>query len=255
MTNEQLITTIRGKDAAAATRARAELVEKNTGLVVRIAKKYHAQHTTPEDIVQEGIVGLLEGVETFDFKRGTRFTTHVVWPIRLRIQRAVMIGMTTNTRRKVFSNLGRVVHEMFAEGVVQPTDAQLAARLGVEEHIVTEVLGTVSGRASVQPWQECGASGFYKQRTWEEVLEDGAPSPEEQLIEASENRRRMLALGDALRNLDARSRSIVMRRHLAEAPETLKQVGESLGLSRERVRQIEESAFDRMRAEMTEAAA
>lgn len=255
MTNEALITIIRGTDARAAESARAELVTKNTGLVVRMAKRYHARHLTMDDIVQEGIVGILEGLETFDPERGTRFTTHVAWAIRMRIGQAVMVGMTTNTRRKVFSNYGRIVHEMFAEGVAHPTDAQIAERLGVDEHIVTEVLGTVTGRASAQPNGFQSYSGAWKRQTWEDVLDSGDETPEDALINASEHRRRMLALGDALRNLDARSRSIVMRRHLSESPETLKQVGESLGISRERVRQIEENAFDRMRAEMRETAA
>ncbi len=226
-----------------------KLVTANLRLVVKIAHEFARASRNLLDLIQEGNIGLMEAVKNFDPYRGIRFPSYAVWWVRAYIIRFLMnnwrlvkVG-TTQAQRKLFFNLKKESDRLEAEGFgAQPR--LLAQRIGVKESEVREMQERL-GHSEVSLDQPAGAEG---DTTLMDILPDVARNPEE-VTAATEWR---AFARDKVREfagtLKDKELEIFERRLLAEEPQTLQEIGDRLGISRERVRQIETRLKRRLKA-------
>jgi len=226
-----------------------QLVTANLRLVVMIAREYQRAFRNLLDLIQEGNIGLMEAVKNFDPYRGVRFPSYAVWWIRAYIIRYVMnnwrmvkIG-TTQAQRKLFFNLQKEKDRLEALGF-SPQPQLLAQRLDVKESEVIEMDQRLSGRdLSVD-----ASIGDNEDATMLDFLPSASPTAEEQVATAETRElisEKMKRFGETLTGKD---RVIFDERLLAEEPRTLQEIGEKFGISRERVRQIEERLKKKLKA-------
>jgi RNA polymerase sigma-32 factor len=227
-----------------------KLVTGNLRLVVMIAREYQRATRNLLDLIQEGNIGLMEAVKKFDPYRGIRFPSYAVWWVRAYIirylinnWRVVKLG-TTQAQRKLFFNLQKEKERLEREGIV-PAPKLIAQRLDVKESEVIEMEQRMSSRdLSVdQPSndEEGGA-------TLLDVLSGTTAGPDEQVADAEFRREvgdKIRAFGETLKD---KEKVIFAERLLAEEPLTLQEIGDKYGISRERVRQLEERLKRRLRA-------
>jgi len=218
-----------------------KLVTANLRLVVMIAREYQKAFKTLLDLIQEGNMGLMEAVKNFDPYRGVRFPSYAVWWIRAYMIRYIMndwrmvkIG-TTQAQRKLFFNLQKEKEKIEKEGLT-PGPKLLAQRLNVKEDEVVEMEQRLASRdLSVDV-----PIGDDDEATMLHFLPDDKQSPEEQFADTQFRdllRDKMAAFA---KNLKDKELVIYQERLLNEEPLTLREIGEKYGISRERVRQIEE---------------
>ncbi len=228
--------------------AMERLVRAHLGLVVRIATEFRNSGPSLDDLVQEGNVGLTIAARRFDPNRATRLATYATYWIRacmlehvIRSHGPVRIG-TTRAQRKIFFGLGRARRKLEAFGCVAASIA-IAAELGVNTAEVEAMSPRLSGRdvSLDSPRSEDD------RRSMGESLAKDTADPEQYCTAREEFRLRQVQFEAALRKLEPRERDILTSRHLQERPETLAQLGQRFGLSRERVRQLETRAKLRMR--------
>ena len=228
-----------------------KLVTSHLRLVAKIAKRYRGYGLPIADIVSEGHVGLMQAVERFEPEKGFRFTTYAVWWIKAAIQEYILrswslvrMGTTAN-HKKVFFHLREAKNKIFAldEGDMRPDQVKLVAkRLGVTEQHVIDMNRRLGGDASLNaPIREDSDSA-----EWQDRLVDDSPDQETTLAAVEEFDNRCNELSDALGVLNERDRRIFESRRLAEDPITLAELAGKFGLSRERVRQIETCAFEKV---------
>ena len=228
-----------------------KLVTSHLRLVAKIAKSYRGYGLPIADIVSEGHVGLMQAVERFEPEKGFRFTTYAVWWIKAAIQEYILrswslvrLGTTAN-HKKVFFHLREAKNKIFAldEGDMRPDQVKLIAkRLGVTEQHVIDMNRRLGGDASLNaPIREDSDSA-----EWQDWLVDESPDQETMLAARDEFDNRRNVLSDALGVLNERDRRIFEGRRLAEDPITLAELAGKFGLSRERVRQIEALAFEKV---------
>ncbi len=224
--------------------ALSKLLASHLRLVLSIAKRYANRGAQMEDLVGEGNLGLMEAARRFDVGRDNRFSTYASWWVRARVRRYALANRrivgapSTRNARKVLAGLRKAQREFTQEEGRAPSRLEMADQLSVEEKDVAMVEASLSGRDVALGASPDGTSF---------ELRDEAPSPE-QLAEAhqlSEERRRRIA--EALAQLSAREQEILRRRYLGDETVTLAVLGASLGLSRERVRQIEKRAQRKLR--------
>jgi RNA polymerase sigma-32 factor len=235
----------RDHDVAAAYK----LVTGNLRLVVMIAREYQRSFRALLDLIQEGNIGLMEAVRSFDPYRGVRFPSYAVWWIRAYVIRYVMNNWrmvklgTTQAQRKLFFNLQKERDRLEAEGIVAGPKL-LAQRLDVKEREIIEMQQRLgSSDLSVDMPLRQG-----EEATLLDVLRSGGATAEEQVADAEYHQRlseKIREFGTTLRDKD---RLIFERRLLAEEPLTLQEIGDRYGISRERVRQIEGRLKRRLRA-------
>jgi RNA polymerase sigma-32 factor len=234
------------------TQAAHRLVTSHLRLVAKIAMNYRGYGLPITDIISEGNFGLMQAVNRFDPDRGFRLTTYAIWWIRasihefiLRSWSLVRMGTTAN-QKKLFFHLRKAKRKISVldDGDMRPDQVQaIAQRLGVAEQDVIEMNRRLGGDASLNaPTREDGAAG-----EWQDWLVDEAPSAERSLMESEEFEARRQALSHALTALNPRERRIFEARRLAEEPITLDDLADELGISRERVRQLETRAFEKVR--------
>jgi RNA polymerase sigma-32 factor len=235
-------------DSAAAHR----LVTSHLRLVAKIARGYRGYGLPIAEVISEGNVGLMRAVRRFDPDRGFRLTTYAIWWIRASIQEFILrswslvrIG-TTGNQKKLFFNLRQTKAKISAleQGDMVPDQVkEIARRLAVPEHDVIDMNRRLGGDVSLNTpiGHEDGAG------EWQDWLVDESPSPERVMVESEDRDLRRKALRDALEVLDRRERRIITARRLAEEPITLDRLARELGVSRERVRQIETRAFEKLR--------
>jgi RNA polymerase sigma-32 factor len=238
-------------DANAARR----LVTSHLRLVAKIAMGYRGYGLPVSEIVSEGNVGLMQAVKRFDPDKGFRLATYAMWWIRAAIQEYVlrswsMVKMgTTAAQKKLFFNLRKAKSHIGAieEGDLTPGHtATLADQLGVTEKEVTEMNRRLSGPdASLNaPLRSESES------EWQDWLADDTMDQETRLAEREERGDRHALLTSALDTLTERERDIIQERRLKDEPATLEELSQKYGVSRERVRQIEVRAFEKLQAAM-----
>jgi RNA polymerase sigma-32 factor len=228
-----------------------KLVTSHLRLVAKIAMGFRGYGLPMSDVISEGNIGLLQALERFEPEKGFRFTTYATWWIRASIQEytlrswsLVRIGTTAN-QKKLFFNLRKAKSKIAArdEGDLRPDQVKLIAqRLGVTEQDVVNMNRRLGGDASLNaPIREDGDSG-----EWQNSLVDDHADQETMLLESEELDNRRKALASALFVLNDRERRIFERRRLSEDPITLAELAEEFSISRERVRQIEVSALEKV---------
>ena len=222
-------------------RARQTLIEKNLKLVVSVAKRYRGYGLPFEDLIQEGNIGLMKGVEKFDPDRGFRFSTYATWWIRQAVQRAVAdksrtIRVPVHAGDKI-RKLVRTQNELYAQHGRDPTDEEVAERLEWSMDAVREAKEAVPEAMSLDKplSSEAGASSLG------DLIEDELASDTAGLVirEAEGT-----WLVEAIRGLPPRHRQVLVRRYGLDhrAPATLAELGGELKMSRERVRQLQRQA-------------
>ena len=226
-------------------------------LAISMAAKFKRYGAPMNDLIQEASLGLMKAADKFDPDRGVRFSTYAVWWIKASIQDYVMRNWSmvrtgsTSSQKSLFFNLRRVQarleREAAAEGRVldrQKMREAIAAEVGVPLHDVEMMEGRLSGSDfSLNATQSSDEEG----REWIEALEDDSEQAAER-VEASHDTETLRQwLVTALSTLNERERFIVRERKLREDPRTLESLGNELGLSKERVRQLEAAAFGKMR--------
>ncbi|GJE14130.1 MULTISPECIES: RNA polymerase sigma factor RpoH [Methylobacterium] len=226
------------------------LVTSHLRLVAKIAMGYRGYGLPIGEVVSEGNVGLMQAVKRFDPDKGFRLATYAMWWIKAAIQEYILrswslvkMGTTAN-QKKLFFNLRKAKGKISAldEGDLKPDQVkQIATRLGVPEQDVIDMNRRLSGDTSLNaPLREEGEG------EWQDWLVDNAPSQETVLAREQEGQNRLSALRDALSVLNPRERRIFEARRLAEDPITLEDLSGEFGVSRERVRQIEVRAFEKV---------
>jgi len=230
--------------------AAQKLVTSHLRLVARVAMGYRGYGLPIGEIVSEGNVGLMQAVKRFEPERGFRLATYAMWWIRASIQEYILRSWslvkmgTTASQKKLFFNLRKAKSRISAyeEGDLKPENvAAIATRLGVSRQDVIDMNRRMGGDASLNaPLREEGEG------EWQDWLVDDAASQELILADQEEASHRHLALVGALDVLNPRERRIFEARRLAEDPITLEELSEEFGVSRERVRQIEVRAFEKV---------
>ncbi|QYE36531.1 RNA polymerase sigma factor RpoH [Polymorphobacter sp. PAMC 29334] len=236
--------------------AAAKLVTSHLRLVAKIAMGYRGYGLPVAELISEGNIGLMQGVKKFDAERGFRLATYAMWWIRASIQEFILrswslvkIGTTAN-QKKLFFNLRRMKGKINAmeDGDMKPADVtKIATTLGVTE---TEVISmnrrmAMGGDTSLNaPLREEGEG------EWQDWLTDTGPIQDEIVANEQEKTQRHELLVDAMSDLNDREKHILTQRRLIDDPETLEELSQQYGISRERVRQIEVRAFDKLQRAM-----
>ena len=229
--------------------AAKKLVSSHLRLAAKVAFSYRYYGLPLEDLISEANIGLMQAVKKFEPEKGNRLSTYAIWWIKAAVNEFILkswslvrIG-TVAAQKKLFYNLRKMKAKLgFYDDNDLQDDAvrQIAEDLDVSESDVVEMNRRLSGDVSLNaPVYEDG----YAER--QDFLSDDA-NIEEDLAEKQEKNARMLVLSKALLTLNERERLIIEARRLKEEPETLEALGERLGISRERVRQIETRAFEKM---------
>jgi len=239
--------------------AARKLVTSHLRLVAKIAMGYRGYGLPVSEIVSEGNVGLMQAVKRFEPDKGFRLATYAMWWIRASIQEYVlrswsMVKMgTTAAQKKLFFNLRKAKNHIGAieEGDLTPEHVStLSDRLGVTEREVTEMNRRLSGGDSSlnAPLRAEGES------EWQDWLADDTPDQETRLAEREEMSDRHNLLENAMIELTEREQDIIRARRLRDEPATLEDLSQKFGISRERVRQIEVRAFEKLQKAMMAAA-
>jgi RNA polymerase sigma-32 factor len=227
------------------------LVTSHLRLVAKIAMGYRGYGLPISEVISEGNVGLMQAVKRFEPEKGFRLATYAMWWIKAAIQEYILrswslvkMGTTAN-QKKLFFNLRKAKSRISAleEGDMRPDQvATIAKRLGVGEQDVIDMNRRLGGDVSLNaPIRNDGDTG-----EWQDWLVDDRENQEATLTQSEELDNRRRALSDALSVLNDRERRIFEARRLAEDPVTLEELADEFGVSRERVRQIEVRAFEKV---------
>ena len=228
------------------------LVTSHLRLVAKIAMGYRGYGLPIGEVISEGNVGLMQAVKRFEPEKGFRLATYAMWWIRASIQEYILrswslvkMGTTAN-QKKLFFNLRKAKSQISAleEGDLRPDQvATIATRLGVTEQDVVDMNRRMSGDASLNAPLRAEGEGSGE---WQDWLVDESASQESILVEQEESDNRMAALRSALLVLNERERRNIQARRLQDEPVTLEELSEEFNISRERVRQIEVRAFEKV---------
>jgi len=240
--------------------AAQRLVTSHLRLVAKIAMGYRGYGLPMSEVVSEGNVGLMQAVKRFEPEKGFRLATYAMWWIRASIQEYILRSWslvkmgTTASQKKLFFNLRKIKGQISAleDGDLRPDQVkQIATRLGVPEEDVVSMNRRLSGDSSLNsPLRADSESG-----EWQDWLVDDAPDQETNLVESEEMDNRRALLMDAMDVLNDREKRIFAERRLSENPRTLEELSEEFGVSRERIRQIEVRAFEKVQRAVKKAAA
>jgi RNA polymerase sigma-32 factor len=232
--------------------AAQKLVTSHLRLVAKIAMGYRGYGLPIGEVISEGNVGLMQAVKRFEPEKGFKLATYAMWWIRASIQEYILRSWslvkmgTTASQKKLFFNLRKAKSKIsaFEEGDLKPEQvALIATRLGVPEQDVVDMNRRLGGDASLNaPLREEGEG------EWQDWLVDESSSQEAILADREESDVRLGALKNALGVLNDRERRIFEARRLADDPVTLEDLSSEFGVSRERVRQIEVRAFEKVQA-------
>jgi len=240
--------------------AAERLVTSHLRLVARIAMGYRGYGLPIGEVISEGNVGLMQAVKRFEPDKGFRLATYAMWWIRASIQEYILRSWslvkmgTTAAQKKLFFNLRRMKGQLKAleEGDLRPDQVkQIATKLGVPEDDVVSMNRRLGGDASLNaPVRSADAESG----EWQDWLVDETPGQEERLAESEELSMRRGYLAKAMATLNDREKRIFEARRLAEEPATLEDLSAEFGVSRERIRQIEVRAFEKVQAAVQKSA-
>jgi RNA polymerase sigma-32 factor len=227
-----------------------ELVTSHLRLVAKIAMGYRGYGLPIGEVISEGNIGLMQAVKRFEPEKGFRLATYAMWWIRASIQEYILrswslvkMGTTAN-QKKLFFNLRKAKSQISAleDGDMRPDQvATIATRLGVTQQDVVDMNRRMSGDASLNaPIRQEGEG------EWQDWLVDESASQEKLLADREETSNRIEALQQALSVLNPREKRIFEARRLTDEPLTLEDLSTEFGISRERVRQIEVRAFEKV---------
>ncbi len=229
-----------------------KLVTSHLRLVAKIAMGYRGYGLPIGEVISEGNVGLMQAVKRFEPEKGFKLATYAMWWIRASIQEYILRSWslvkmgTTASQKKLFFNLRKAKSRISAldEGDLRDDQVEsISKRLGVAKQDVVDMNRRLGGDASLNaPLREDGEG------EWQDWLVDDTADQESQLAEREESDTRLIALRGALSVLNPRERRIFEARRLAEDPITLEELSTEFGVSRERVRQIEVRAFEKVQA-------
>ena len=234
------------------TTAAHKLVTSHLRLVAKIAMGYRGYGLPIGEVISEGNVGLMQAVKRFEPEKGFKLATYAMWWIRASIQEYILRSWslvkmgTTASQKKLFFNLRKAKSKIsaFEEGDLRPEHVkQIATRLGVDEQEVVNMNRRLGGDASLNAPLRAEGEG-----EWQDWLVDDSDSQESTLAEREESDMRHSALKGALGVLNPRERRIFEARRLADDPVTLEELSTEFDVSRERVRQIEVRAFEKVQA-------
>lgn len=228
-----------------------KLVNSHLRLVAKIAMKFRGYGLPVGELISEGNVGMMQAVNRFDPEKGFRLSTYAMWWIRASIQEYILHSWslvkmgTTASQKKLFFNLRKLKAklEAFEEGDLVPDHVQEIARtLGVAEADVISMNGRLAShdQSLNAPLREEGEG------EWQDWLVDDRPDQEFEVARRQEYDVRKTMLGDAMTSLSDRERHILVQRRINEDPKTLQDLSEDFGISRERVRQIEARALEKI---------
>jgi len=232
-----------------------ELIEAYARFVLRIAWKFRGYGLPVGDLVQEGNIGLMEAAQRFDPERNARFSTYASWWIMAAIQdyilrnNSIVRVATTPAQRRLFFNLRRVRAKLAtgADGELTDIDREkVAHHLDVRVRDVERMEGHLSGADSSLN----ATVNIDEDLQFQDLLADDSPNPEDVTAAQIDGETRSRWLHDALDTLSERERRIISRRFLDDDKSTLAEIGESFGVSKERIRQIEAKALDKLRSEL-----
>ena len=238
-----------------------KLVTSHLRLVAKIAMGYRGYGLPIGEGISEGNVGLMQAVKKFDPDKGFRLATYAMWWIRASIQEYILRSWslvkmgTTAAQKKLFFNLRKAKSQIsaFEEGDLHPEHLeQIATKLGVSEAEVTSMNRRMSGGGDASLNAPLRADGESEWQDW--LADDDAVSQETALAESEEHSLRMDLLQEAMQELNERERHILTQRRLIDDPLTLEELAGQYGVSRERVRQIEVRAFEKLQKAMQAAA-
>jgi len=232
-----------------------QLVTSHLRLVAKIAMGYRGYGLPVNDLIAEGNVGLMQAVKRFDPERGFRLATYAMWWIRAAIQEYILHSWslvkmgTTAAQKKLFFNLRKIMVRLqaFEEGDLSPENVeQIATELNVPEQDVINM-----NRRLTAPDHSLNAPVRIEgDGEWMDWLEDETDDQETVIAEADELSKRRVLLRDAMDVLNDRERHILTERRLKEDATTLEDLSKVYGISRERVRQIEVRAFEKLQRAM-----
>ena len=242
------------------TGAAHKLVTSHLRLAAKIAMGYRGYGLPQAEVISEANVGLMQAVKRFDPEKGFRLATYAMWWIRASIQEYILRSWslvkmgTTASQKKLFFNLRKVKGQISAieEGDLHPDQVTtIATKLGVSEDDVVSMNRRLSGDSSLNaPLRNDGDGGG----EWQDWLVDDSIDQETELAESEELEMRRGLLADAIKGLNDREKRIFTARRLSEDPMTLEALSEEFGVSRERVRQIEVRAFEKVQQAVQKAA-
>ena len=237
------------------TDAAARLVNSHLRLVAKIAMGYRGYGLPVSELISEGNIGLMQGVKKFEPDRGFRLATYAMWWIRASIQEFILrswslvkIG-TTAAQKKLFFNLRRMKNQIdaFEDGDLKPEAVtKIATDLGVTEDEVVSMNRRMAmgGDTSLNaPLRDTDGEG-----QWQDFLVDNGPLQDELVADEEERSVRHELLTEAMESLNDREKNILVERRLSEEPKTLEDLSQVYGVSRERIRQIEVRAFEKLQA-------
>jgi RNA polymerase sigma-32 factor len=241
------------------TEAAHQLVTSHLRLVAKIAMGYRGYGLPVSELISEGNVGMMQAVKRFDPERGFRLATYAMWWIRAAIQEYILHSWslvkmgTTAAQKKLFFNLRRVKGQLkaFEEGDLSPENVRkIATQLDVPEEDVVQMNRRLSAPDhSLNASPRADGDG-----EWIDWLVDETQSQETQLAETEELGKRQRLLENAMQSLNDRERRILTERRLKDEPTTLEDLSKEFGISRERVRQIEVRAFEKLQRAIRKAA-
>lgn len=236
-----------------------EMVKSYTRLVISVASKFKNYGLPMGDLIQEGNIGLMKAANKFDPELNLRFSTYATWWIRASIQDFVLRNWsivrtgTTAAQKSLFFNLRRLRAQIeSAEGIQTLNDnarQQIAEELGVKVKDVETMEARLSGIDSSLN----AKIGEHGQDDWQSLLtDDEEPTPEDALVGTKDAETRSQWLNKALGTLSDREQNIIKQRHLGDETVTLETLGKQLGISKERVRQLESRAMDKLKISLEE---
>ena len=233
------------------TEAAHKLVTSHLRLVAKIAMGYRGSGLPVSDLISEGNVGLMQAVKRFEPDRGFRLATYAMWWIKASIQEYVLHSWslvkmgTTAAQKKLFFNLRKMKNklEVFEEGDLAPEHVEhISSELNVPEHDVVSMNRRLAAKDhSLNAPLKASGTG-----EWQDWLEDETESQEIQVAEAQELQKRREMLANAMAILNEREKRIIQMRRLKDDTMTLEELSKEFGISRERVRQIEARAFEKL---------